>query len=164
MGNAHHVEVPELDFADVISALSLALDLAEKKQLQHARRVTYVAMRLAERLGLSQDDLQRIYLAGMLHDIGITGHFEEIESVPESELVRRHPLKGKEIVNSLPHCAEAGEVIACHHERWDGKGYPAGVGGQEIPLVSRIIFLADRFEIDFHGSEPRLDLELLLAG
>lgn len=71
MGNAHHVEVPELDFADVISALSLALDLAEQKQLQHARRVTYVAMRLAERLGLSRDDLQRIYLAGMLHDIGI---------------------------------------------------------------------------------------------
>jgi len=155
--------LPEFDFADVISALSLALDLAEKKQLQHARRVTYVAMRLAERVGLPPDDLKKIYLAGMLHDIGITGHFEEVETSPESELVRRHPLKGKEIVDQLPHCAGTGDIIACHHERWDGNGYPGGLRGPEIPLPSRIIFLADRFEVEFHNRGTLLDAETLLA-
>lgn len=126
----HHISC-----RDIMSALLLALELAEKEQLQHACRVTYVAMRLAERVGLSPADLENMYLAAMLHDIGITGRFGELESEPESEPVRQHPLKGKGIVDrlSFPCCGEAGKIIACHHERWDGKGYPAGSAARRSP-------------------------------
>lgn len=139
----------QINLGQLVSAISLAFDFAERAQLNHARRVAYLALRLGERLGLPESDLQAILFAGLLHDVGATEHFDELQAdrlSPESA-VYRHPLRGAEMVAAIPRLSATAPLIAQHHERWSGEGYPVGLSGEAISLGARLIYLADRFEV-----------------
>lgn len=151
-----------------ISSISLAFDLAENNQLQHARRVAYIAVRLAEKMGFDAAATSRVLFAGLLHDIGATESFDELVAeggridpagggndageagtAGPSASVRQHPARGCDIVRGLPYLSEVADVIRYHHERWDGLGYPYGFPGREVPLEARVIYLADRLELAY---------------
>lgn len=139
----------EVNLGQLISAIALAFDFAERAQLNHARRVAYLALRVGEQLGMGEDVLQRILFAGMLHDIGATENFDELkndEAVPGG-VVYSHPLRGAEMVAGLPPVSDLEPIIAQHHERWAGGGFPSGLSGDAIRLEARLLCLADRFEV-----------------
>ena len=102
--------------------------------------------------GTGSDTVSRIRIAGLMHDIGKIGIAESILNKPEaldaaeSEEMKKHPEIGYRILLSVPEFSEVAESILAHHERWDGKGYPRGLKGEEIPLQARIITVADTFE------------------
>jgi len=119
----------------------------------HVRRVSAYAGRLAQWLNLPEDEVERIGIAAMLHDIGKIGFSDRIFDNEDTELtrelfdeVRKHPDRGVEILRDLDFLGAAIDYIHCHHERLDGSGYPRGLRGEEIPLGARIISVADCFD------------------
>jgi diguanylate cyclase (GGDEF)-like protein len=118
----------------------------------HGERVATLAGELAEDLGLSEHEIQRIRLAAKLHDVGKTAIPAAIRDKPGSldpqewEFVHSHPAIGARIVAAAPALASTAPLILASHERLDGKGYPEGLAGDEIPLGARIIALCDAFE------------------
>lgn len=138
------------------SALRSLAEISESRDRElagHSERVAANAVSLGRELGLGNDQLEELWWAGLLHDVGKIGLAESIlhKAGPLSEAerreVRRHPEYGAEIVlpfaRGLPAITDA---IRHHHERWDGKGYPSGLAGSEIPLYARIVAIADVFE------------------
>jgi diguanylate cyclase (GGDEF)-like protein len=135
-----------------VEALALAIDAADQGSRLHLRRMQRQASLLARASGLSEDDVQAVATAAMLHDIGML-------AVPQHILAKRegltdderrklwlHPQVGADVIHSVPFPSPVAPLILSHHERWDGRGYPAGLGGSEIPLGARIIALVDRFD------------------
>ncbi len=118
----------------------------------HSERVAYYCKRIAQEMGLTQEEIDSIYLGGLLHDIGKVGIPDTILLKPsklterEYDLVEFHPLLGYELLKDLGFPKETLDGIKHHHERWDGKGYPQGLKGNEIPLSARIVAVADSFE------------------
>lgn len=117
----------------------------------HVHRVSDLAVDLGAGLGLGGDDLDRLALAGVLHDVGKIHLDPGILGKPgplseeEFELMRRHPEMGFAMTrNRLD--PKVSEAILYHHERFDGKGYPFGLGGDEIPILSRVVLVADAFD------------------
>ncbi|MDI6871185.1 MAG: HD domain-containing protein [Bacillota bacterium] len=139
----------EINLGQLLSAISLAFDFAERAQLNHARRVAYVSLSLGELLGLGEGTLRRVLLAALLHDIGATESFNELkdEELVPTGVVYQHPLRGAEMVAGLPQVSDLGPIIVQHHERWGGGGYPFGLSGEAIRLEARLLHLADRFEL-----------------
>jgi HD-GYP domain-containing protein (c-di-GMP phosphodiesterase class II) len=111
-----------------------------------------VAVRLAEELGLPPDERRRIHLAGLLHDIGKIGIKDEVLRKPgkltpeEYEHIKLHPALGYEILKGLKKIQHVLPAVLHHHESWDGQGYPHGLAGEAIPLIARIIAVADAFD------------------
>jgi diguanylate cyclase (GGDEF)-like protein len=135
-----------------VEALALAIDAADQGSRTHLRRLQRYATLLARASGLGDDDVQAVATAAMLHDIGML-------AVPQHILAKRegltdderrklwlHPQVGADIIHAVPFPAPVAPLILGHHERWDGGGYPAGLGGDEIPIGARIIALVDRFD------------------
>jgi putative nucleotidyltransferase with HDIG domain len=118
----------------------------------HVERVAELAGELAAELGLPDHDVQRIRLAATLHDVGKTAIPAAILDKPgpldqqEWEFMRRHPVIGARIVSSAPALASTAPLILSSHERTDGRGYPEGLSGEQIPLGARIIAVCDAFE------------------
>jgi putative nucleotidyltransferase with HDIG domain len=118
----------------------------------HARRTAYYAGLLADRLGLSTRDREQIRIAGFLHDIGKIGVPSDLLMRPgrlnakERRLVERHPEIGARLVEPLGIATEISAVIRHHHEWWDGRGYPDGLYGEQIPLVARVVTMADAYD------------------
>ena len=117
----------------------------------HVHRVSDLSVDLGSGLGLGEDDLDRLALAGVLHDVGKIHLDPGILGKPgplneeEFELMRRHPEMGFAMTrNRLD--PKVSEAILYHHERYDGRGYPFGLGGDEIPVLSRIVLVADAFD------------------
>jgi len=116
-----------------------------------------VGLAIAERIRLSDTEMNRLKLAIMLHDIGKITLPEEILKKPgpllpeEWELVKKHPEYGYRIVRATPEFAHVSEEIWSHHEWWNGSGYPRGLKKEEIPLLARIVALADAYEVMRHG-------------
>src|SRR6266850_7239080 len=106
---------------------------------------------LAEAIGLSDSEVQAVRTAALLHDVGNMAVPEHILSKPEAltpeefERVKIHPRVGAEILRNVPFHAPVSELVLCHHERWDGLGYPAGLRGKDIPIGARILAIADCF-------------------
>src|SRR6266850_3149674 len=104
---------------------------------------------LAEAIGLSDSEVQAVRTAALLHDVGNMAVPEHILSKPEAltpeefERVKIHPRVGAEILRNVPFHAPVSELVLCHHERWDGLGYPAGLRGKDIPLGARVLAIAD---------------------
>lgn len=117
----------------------------------HVHRVSHLAVNLGRGFGLDADDLDRLSLAGILHDVGKVHMDPEILGKPgpldqtERDLMKRHPELGFAMTRNRlePKIAEG---ILCHHERFDGQGYPFGLAGKAIPVLSRIILVADAFD------------------
>jgi len=136
----------------VLHALTATIDAKDPYTCGHSRRVALISRRLAEKCGFEPQHVQRIYLAGLLHDIGKIG-------VPESVLCKKgkltddeytqmksHPMRGARILGGIRQLDDVTPCILCHHERPDGKGYPRGLSGDELPIDGLIVGLADSFD------------------
>ncbi|SDM18088.1 HD-GYP domain-containing protein [Halarsenatibacter silvermanii] len=119
----------------------------------HTLRVTRLAIKLGERLGLDDDSLKYLARLGGLHDIGEMTIEEEIIKKPEKlkegefEKIKVHPVKGAALVNSVEEFSSISDIIKSHHERWDGEGYPEGLVGENIPLLARIFSIVDAYDV-----------------
>ena len=135
-----------------IEALALAIDAKDQTAQSHIRRVQVYAAGLARALGMAENEIQGVKTAALLHDIGKLAVPEHILSKPgpltqeEFQKIRIHPQVGAEIISGVPFPYPVAPLILSHHERWDGKGYPAGLKGDEIPLGARILAVVDYFD------------------
>ncbi|NUR53380.1 MAG: diguanylate cyclase [Acidobacteria bacterium] len=147
----HVREMADLHLA-TIEALALAIDAKDQTSQSHIRRVQLYAAAVARALGMSENDIQGVKTAALLHDIGKLAVPEHILSKPgpltpeEFQKIRAHPKVGADIVSSVPFPYPVAPLILSHHERWDGKGYPAGLKGEDIPLGARILSVVDYFD------------------
>ena len=144
-------QMSELHLA-TIEALALAIDAKEQTAHNHIRQVQIYATALARALGMSEVEVQAVKTASLLHDIGKLAVPDHILAKPgpltseEFQKVRIHPIVGAEIIASVPFPYPVAPMILSHHERWDGRGYPSGLKGEEIPLGARILCLVDYFD------------------
>src|SRR5688500_14845257 len=147
----HTQEMADLHLA-TIEALALAIDAKDQTSQLHIRRVQLYAAALASGLSMSEHEIQGVKTAALLHDIGKLAVPDHILSKPgpltpeEFQKIRVHPKVGADIVSSVPFPSPVAPLILSHHERWDGKGYPAGLKGEEIPLGARILSVGDYFD------------------
>ena len=152
-----HVIQPHL-----FTALGQAVAAYHPDTFEHSVRVGVHARGVAEVLALGPEDVELVGWAGLLHDIGKLGVPERILSqsgqlhVREWELVRRHATAGANVLEALsPDLRPLASVIACHHEHWDGSGYPHGLRGDEIPVLGRILALTDVYDSLTHARPYR---------
>jgi len=144
-------EVEEL-LINIIKVLSNALDAKSPWTKGHSERVNRYSQMIAEKLGLSEETKRTLEMAALLHDIGKIGMYDHILNKPdkllpeEFEIVKMHPVKGADILKPISHLSEVIKVIAHHHEHYNGNGYPQGLKGEEIPLLSKILQVADAFD------------------
>ena len=135
-----------------LNSMAKILDARDPHTSQHSTRVTSLSMAMGKALGLDEDDLDVLYIAASLHDIGKVGIPDHILLKPdgltneEFAVIKKHPDIGADILKPIPPMAKETEIIRHHHERYDGRGYPTGLKGKEIPHLSRIISLADSFD------------------
>ncbi len=140
------------DYASTIAALSATLDAGEHSTSGHSGRVMDYAMLIGEEMGLGYEDVEKLRFAGLLHDVGKTGVPEEIllkpgKLTPEEMLMaQRHAEIGASIIDQIGFLKSLTPIILHHHERWDGSGYPAELAGEDIPLLSRVLAVADAFD------------------
>jgi len=136
-----------------IEALALAIDAKDQTGANHIRRVQVYATGLAKALGMSAPEIQGVRTAALLHDIGKLAIPEHILSKPgpltpeEFHKVRTHSQVGAEIIGAVPFRYPVARLILSHHEQWDGRGYPAGLRGEAIPLGARILAVADCYDV-----------------
>lgn len=139
-------------FYSTIKSIAFALDAKDKYTHGHSMRVTLYSLALAKRVGLSDSLLEEIETTGLLHDIGKIAIPEKILLKPgkltpeEYEIIKTHPELGGRLVNSIEKLKLISNWLKSHHERYDGKGYPDGLKGEEIPISSRIIAIADTYD------------------
>jgi putative nucleotidyltransferase with HDIG domain len=138
--------------ADLLPLLSDLLEAKDRQLLNHCSRVSFYATLLANRTNLTVDEQKSLALGAFLHDIGKIGpepyRFadDEIVATDRTHDSRRHPEIGAKMVAPLGLPATVGQIIAYHHERWDGSGYPQGLKGDGIPILARIVCLAQAFD------------------
>mgnify|MGYP000179709064 CR=1 FL=1 len=144
--------VADLGRAKRIDQLLAAIDEHDHYTGGHSCRVAAQAGLLARLIGLDDRTVERVKAAGLVHDIGkvhIQRHILRKRSeLTECELaqMKMHPITGAAMLSYIPGMEELAPIVLHHHERWDGQGYPTGVSGIDIPLESRIIFVADAFD------------------
>lgn len=142
----------ERSFQETAASLAKALDARDRLTASHGNRTAQLAGRLAAALGLSDEEQRRLVLAANLHDVGKIGVPEAVLLKPgpltreEWHLMQQHPAIGAAILGEVSGMADVAKVVRHHHERWDGKGYPDGLAGEEIPFFSRILAVADSVE------------------
>jgi diguanylate cyclase (GGDEF)-like protein/putative nucleotidyltransferase with HDIG domain len=147
----HVQEMSDLHLA-TIEALALAIDAKDQTAQSHIRRVQVYAAGLARALGMSEQEIQGVKTAALLHDIGKLAVPEHILSKPgpltqeEFQKIRIHPQVGAEIISAVPFPYPVAPLILSHHERWDGRGYPQGLRAEAIPLGARILTVVDYFD------------------
>lgn len=135
-----------------LNSLAKTLDARDPHTAQHSTRVTTLSMAMASALELSDLERDTLYIAASLHDIGKVGIPDDILlkadklTDEEFDFIKKHPDIGADILKPLPPMYKETEIIRHHHERYDGRGYPSGLKGKEIPYLSRIITLADSFD------------------
>ena len=139
-------------FYKTIKAISSALDAKDPYTHGHSYRVTLYSMILAKKLNSSDQFMEEIETAGLLHDIGKIGIPQSILCKPgklteeEYEIMKTHPAQAEKIIMDVKQLHIISDWLRSHHERWDGNGYPEGLKGEEIPLSARIIALADTYD------------------
>jgi putative nucleotidyltransferase with HDIG domain len=133
-------------------ALVSALDAREHDTQCHSLRVRAYALRIGRELRMTDRQLRLLGQAALLHDVGKIGTPDRILLKPgplseqEWRIMRRHPEVGRRILSAVPFLKEVAEVVHCHHERFDGTGYPRGLGGTDIPAEARVFAVADVFD------------------
>ncbi|MBM3244504.1 MAG: HD-GYP domain-containing protein, partial [Candidatus Omnitrophica bacterium] len=148
---ASHEQLKQAEI-ESISALIKAEEAKDPYTVGHSERVTKISVAIAEEMNLGEDFQLTLYRAGLLHDIGKIGIKDAILLKKEKltddewEIIKSHSTKGAAILKPLKFLSEEIEIILDHHERFDGKGYPYGLKGDEIPLGALIIAVADAFD------------------
>ncbi len=137
---------------DAMIAMADAIDARDPYTAEHSKRVTDLAIRIAEVHGLRAQEIDRVELAARVHDLGKIGISDAILNKPgkledhEWDLMKAHPVIGEQLLGSYRQFRHESTIVRYHHERWDGRGYPDGVKGKDIPIGSRIIGVADAFD------------------
>lgn len=137
----------------MLSAMLRTLDLRDQMTARHSAAVARYSRAIAQRAGFSRQEEELVHIAALLHDIGKFILPDRIlkANVPLTDedwmLIRRHPQQGARVVSSLDGYGPVAEIILAHHERIDGKGYPRGLAGDDIPQLARIISVADTYDV-----------------
>lgn len=155
----------------LLHSLTSAIDAKDAYTCGHSERVALLSRRLALSAGLSDAEAERVYMAGLLHDVGKIGVPESVlqkagKLTPEEfELIKKHPEIGARILSDVKQLEDIVPGVLHHHERFDGRGYPVGLAGTAIPLPGRIICLADCFDAMTSNRTYRkgLPMEVALA-
>lgn len=135
-----------------ITSLAYALEAKDKYTSGHSQRVAHISVVIARELGLPHDDIERIRLAGLVHDIGKIGVKEVVLNKPgylteeEFQHIKYHPAMGEHILSPIVDDEKILMIVRYHHERYDGRGYPDGLSGEQIPLGARIMVVADSYD------------------
>ncbi len=146
-----HLELG-LAYDEAIEGWSRALDLRDKETEGHTQRVTELTLKLARAMGLTNSELVHIRRGALLHDIGKMGVPDSILLKPgplseeEWAIMRRHPQFAYEMLSPIDYLRPALDIPHCHHERWDGTGYPQGLKGEQIPLPARLFAVVDVYD------------------
>jgi putative nucleotidyltransferase with HDIG domain len=142
----------EAAYTGAIRALATALDARDPYTAGHSERVSVLSVAIGRALNLAPDEIEVIRLGALLHDIGKIGVPDEVLRKPgaltteEFEAIRLHPVLGARILRSVPFLARHIAIVELHHERPDGRGYPKGLRGDDIPLAARIVHVADAYD------------------
>ena len=152
LGNTRLFQEREETYLEILSSLVAAIDAKDPYSSGHSKRVNYYTKRFCEELNLDEKVSKDIAFSALLHDIGKIGVPENILLKPgnltpeEWQKIKDHPKNGAEIVNHITQFHTLIDGILCHHEYYDGKGYPNNLKGENIPLAGRIIAFADTFD------------------
>jgi HD-GYP domain-containing protein (c-di-GMP phosphodiesterase class II) len=151
IANASSYEGLERTFVSTVEALANALEANDEYTSTHARWITDLSLRVGRELGLDERALKSLELGALLHDIGKIGIPSDVLSKPgrltagERKIVETHPELGERIIAPIDRLQVVRPIVRHCHERWDGRGYPDGVSGEDIPLESRIILVCDAY-------------------
>ncbi|MGE5626698.1 MAG: HD domain-containing phosphohydrolase [Solirubrobacterales bacterium] len=144
-------ESPSMRGKTINTIISTLYEKNKREEL-HSKRVSELSKTIGEEMGLNDEQVQELKNLGLLHDIGKIAVDENILNKPspldelEFEEIKRHPEVGYRILSTVNNMSEMADYVLSHHERWDGKGYPKGLKGEEIPLQSRIISVANAYD------------------
>jgi HD-GYP domain-containing protein (c-di-GMP phosphodiesterase class II) len=139
-------------FLGTLEALTTAIDAKDRYTCGHSQRVAQLTRQLAVAVGLDEHAVSRMWIAALVHDIGKIGVPESVLTKPgrltdeEFDEIKKHPEIGHRILKDIPQLKDILPGVLHHHERWDGRGYPHGLSGEGIPLMARLIALADSFD------------------
>jgi len=137
---------------DTLKSLISSIEARDHYTEQHCQRVTELSIRIAASMDCSEKDIESLKIAGILHDVGKIAVPDSILLKPdkltkeEYLIIKNHPTIGENILKPVILLDKERKIIQCHHERWDGKGYPLGISGNDIPFLARILAVADSFD------------------
>lgn len=150
--NAFLYEDQQAMFIGTLGALTGSIDAKDPYTRGHSERVAHLGRQLALAAGMTEPAAERVHIGGLVHDIGKIGVPESVLSKPgrltdeEFDLIRLHPRIGYDILRDIPLLEDVLPGVLYHHERYDGRGYPAKLEGESIPLIARILGIADAFD------------------
>ena len=136
-------------YGNTLEGWANALELRDKETEGHTRRVAELSTRLAQTMGIRENDILQVYRGALLHDIGKMGVPDSIVLKPgplteeEWAIMRKHPQYACDMLSPIAYLRQALDIPYCHHERWDGTGYPRGLKGAQIPMSARIFAIVD---------------------
>jgi HD-GYP domain-containing protein (c-di-GMP phosphodiesterase class II) len=139
-------------FMGTVHAMTAAIDAKDRYTRGHSERVALMGAKLAAAVGMGDEQVERIRIAGLVHDVGKIGVPEAVLRKPgrltdeEFEQIKRHPRIGYDILQDIGPLRDVLPGVLYHHERWDGRGYPEGLAAGEIPLMGRLLAVADAFD------------------
>jgi HD-GYP domain-containing protein (c-di-GMP phosphodiesterase class II) len=139
-------------FMGTVRMLANAIDEKDPYTRGHSERVAYYSSVIAKHMGMSPEEIERVQLSGIIHDVGKIGIEDKILRKPaaltddEYEIMKQHPTKGLKILEAVPRLKEMAGAGLMHHENVDGSGYPDGLKGDNIPLLGLIVSVADAFD------------------
>lgn len=142
----------DINYHEIIECITCALDAKDPYTAGHSQRVSDMALKVCQLIGLRDEDTEKVHIAAHLHDIGKIGVPDAVLKKKgkltdeEWESMKRHPIIGAEILGKSQKLSELSDIVLMHHERYDGKGYPNGVAGVEIPVGARIIAICDSID------------------
>jgi len=153
-------------YMDAIQVLRLAVDAKDVYTRGHSDRVAYYAVKIGKSFNLDEESLEKLKTAGIFHDIGKIGIADDIlfktDKLNDGEYseIKKHPLKGANILSAVSMFKDIVPLVKYHHERIDGRGYPFGLKGDEIPFLARIVSVADAFDAMTSDRQYRSKLNL----
>jgi HD-GYP domain-containing protein (c-di-GMP phosphodiesterase class II) len=139
-------------FLGTVKSLAAAIDGKDPYTRGHSERVSRMSIAIAQRLGLSDEECEKIRISALLHDVGKIGIDDSILKKPaaltdeEYQIMKQHPQKGYKIMSQIPAMKEFLPGMYMHHEMVNGEGYPQGLKGDEIPLMGKVVAVADTFD------------------
>ena len=142
----------EINYHEIIDCITFALDTRDPYTGGHSQRVSDMALEVCKILGLDKNETEKVHIAAHLHDIGKIGVPDAVLqkqgklTEDEWQQMKKHPEYGANILKKSHRLSELSEIVLMHHERFDGKGYPFGKSGNEIPLGARIIAICDSID------------------
>ena len=152
VNNAQLVADLQNSYDLTLDALSAALDVRDRETEGHSRRVVEYTARLAEKIGLDKETIKSIRRGALIHDIGKIGVPDAVLNKPdllskeERKIIEHHTQTGYYMLADIPYLQEEIKIVVCHHEKWNGTGYPFGLRGEQIALGARLFAIADTFD------------------